>query len=307
MNKSAQREQALQLRNSGYTYQAIQSRLHVAKSTVWRWLKAAGYAETQAQRYTRLKRQAQERAAVVNRQRRIDRTNRLIEQARKAVGALTARDLWLLGTALYWAEGAKQKPHNISQQTRISNSDPSMILLIIRWLRDCCAITADRVSVELYIHESANIVAALQFWSRTLQIPSTRIPVRLKRHRLSSSRRNTGANYVGLVRVSVARSADLNRTITGWIEGICMILGESIGESAKGKPGDFGSPYPGSSPGSPVFQAGADGSSVAADAEMFFPRRSVLEALKRLESHRQFAGLYSAAHRVIRRESRIDP
>ena len=243
------RASALQRRHEGFGYGEILKEVGVAKSTLWRWLKAAGMVETQPQRLTELKRLAQHKAALLARARRLQRTHETIEQAKREIRPLSKGELLLVGAALYWAEGTKQKPHNVSQRVTFSNSDPAMVRLFLRWLREVCDVSLDRLTFELCIHESANHVdVAQRFWASALQLPAERFKVRFKRHNVSPHRRNIGEGYVGLMRITVKQSAQLNRRIAGWIEGLRQLSGES----AKGKPGDFGSSYPGSSPGSPA-------------------------------------------------------
>jgi hypothetical protein len=112
--KRHERIEALRLRRAGASYQAILSELGVARSTLWRWLKAEGLVETQPQRLTEARRQAQRKAATVNHERRLQRTQAIVEQAKRDIPSLSGRELFLIGVALYWAEGTKQKPHNIS-------------------------------------------------------------------------------------------------------------------------------------------------------------------------------------------------
>ena len=250
MKRSEQRD-ALSLRRRGVSYGDIRARLGIAKSTLWRWLKADGLVETQSQRLTELKRQAQRKGAATVKAQCLSRTRAVKAQGRREFGSFSQRDLFVIGTALYWAEGTKQKPHNIAQRVVFTNSDPAMLRLFLQWLRDICHVPNDLLTFELYIHTSGDNEAAKRFWSATLRVPSERFRIRLKRHQRSSSRRNVGERYVGLVRITVQRSAQLNRRIAGWIEGLCQFTGES----ANGKPPDFGSGYPGSIPGSPAIQS----------------------------------------------------
>ena len=251
--KRSERTDAIQLRRDGATYETIQRRLGVAKSTVWRWCRAEGLVEQELQRLTELKRFAQRKGAAAVQAKYLAATRYVMQQAEQSVGRLSRRDLWLIGAALYWAEGTKQKPHNISQRVTFTNSDPAMLHLFLAWLRDICQISEERLVFELVIHESGNAESAKLFWSSTLRIPVTRFQVRLKRHALSLRRRRNTAGYAGLIRIIVRQSAQLNRQIAGWVQG--------IGESANGKPSDFGSEYPGSIPGSPAIVCPDNGES----------------------------------------------
>ena len=248
MTEQAKRAGAIQPRQNGATNQEILQQLGMAKSTLWRWLKSEGFVETQPQKLTALKRMAQQKAVVAVRAGRLRRTRAAMEQGQREIGGLSQRDLWVLGVALYWAEGTKQKPHNIAQRVVLTNSDPEMVKLFVQWLRDICGIPREQLNFELCIHKSGNIVAAQHFWASALQVPAEQFRIRLKQHTVAPHRRNTADGYVGLVRVTVRRSVVLNRRIAGWIQGLC----QSVGESANGKPSDFGSEYPGSIPGSPA-------------------------------------------------------
>lgn len=50
------------------------------------------------------------------------------------MGALTHRELFLIGVALYWSEGAKSKPWNRSHVLSFCNSDTTMICVYLAWL-----------------------------------------------------------------------------------------------------------------------------------------------------------------------------
>ncbi len=250
--RRSDRVEAIRLRQHGATYQDILKHVGVAKSTLWRWFKAEGFVETRPQRLTELKRQAQRRGAIVVRERRVQRTQAIIEQAKREVGTLTERDLFMLGIAFYWAEGSKQKPHNVSASVIFSNSDPRAIKIFLTWLQASCLISLNDVTFEIYLHETADARKAQSFWAEQLNLSlRTFQTIRWKRHAIRSRRKNIGDAYHGLVRVRVHRSANLNRRIAGWIEGIC----QRVGESANGKPSGFGPEYPGSIPGSPANSA----------------------------------------------------
>ena len=94
-----------------------------------------------------------------------------------------------------------------------------MIKLFLLWLKKICRIKAEELVYELLIHESGNIDKAKNFWSKIMEIDPNQINVYLKKHKVTR-RHNIGNKYVGLVKVSVRKSTDLNRRIDGWIESI---------------------------------------------------------------------------------------
>jgi len=244
---------AIELRRSGATYQAIRGRFGIAKSTVWRWLKAEGLVDGQSQQYTERRLLAQKKAAETVRRIRVERTAKILAQARAEVGALSRRDLWLIGTGLYWAEGAKQKDRNgaVSEQVVFSNTDPRMHRLFVRFLKQCCGIEESALTFRVYLHETAEAGKARTYWSEQLGIKRIEIaPITWKRHKPTVFRSNIGERYHGLLRIVVRGSTDLNRRIAGWIEGLC-----TDGEWCNGSTGPFGGPRPGPSPGSPAIVA----------------------------------------------------
>lgn len=122
---------------------------------------------------------------------------------------------------MYWAEGSKEKDNGTKSGVIFSNSDPGMILLFVRWLRDVLMVSDRDLIYELYIHEAADVKSAQTYWSQILSIPVATLRTYFKRNKEKIGRKNIGKEYYGLVRVRVRRSTNLNRKISGWTQGIC--------------------------------------------------------------------------------------
>lgn len=82
------------------------------------------------------------------------------------VGPIDPRDLLIAGTALYAGEGSKT-----DGSVKFANSDPRMIMLFMRWLRECFDIDEGRLRFRLYLHQGLDLDAAHSFWSATTRIP----------------------------------------------------------------------------------------------------------------------------------------
>ena len=247
--KRSERVKALALRQRGVTYRSIMEHLAISKSTLWKWLKAEGLVETHPQRLTELKRLAQQKGAALVKARRLERTKRILESAKADIGTLSQRDLWLVGAALYWAEGSKQKATNVSGGVVFSNSDSLAIRLFVDWLNRICHVSSEQLIFDIYLHETADAESARAFWVSQLGLSATTaINLYWKRHSLRTSRHNTGDSYHGLMRVKVRRSTALNRTIAGWVQGI----GDGLGSGATVAHLALDQKIPGSIPGSPV-------------------------------------------------------
>lgn len=77
-----------------------------------------------------------------NHERRIQQIAHIQDAAKQEAKVLLKRGeaLWLIGTALYWAEGSKVKEWNKSEPVSLTNMDPNMIVLIRRWLERYCSV-----------------------------------------------------------------------------------------------------------------------------------------------------------------------
>ena len=223
MTNISLRQKAQDLRKLGKTYSEILMEIPVAKSTLSLWLREVGLSKLQKQRITTKRIQAQRKGADAQRNKRIKKEVNLIKHAQDEIGKISNRELWLIGTALYWAEGSKGKEYRPSSRTSFSNSDPIMISLFIKWLKECIGLKNDQISFDLYIHESHkdNVSMILDKWSEIIHMPRVLFKhTYFKKNKINTKRRNTGALYIGLLRVNIKASSDLNRTISGWIKGI---------------------------------------------------------------------------------------
>jgi len=219
--KLKEREKAIKLRKRGLSYSEILKQVPVAKSTLSLWLRNVGLTKKQRQRLTEKKILSQQKGARAKREQRIRLTKEIKRKAIKEVGEIDKKALWLIGTMLYWAEGAKQKENNPSQKVKFSNSDPLMIKVFLKWLQEICKIPLKDLNFEIYIHNTADIEGAKKYWPDILNIPKEKFQkIRLKKHKIKTIRRNIEENYHGLLNVTVKRSTNLNRKISGWIEGI---------------------------------------------------------------------------------------
>jgi len=195
----------------------------VAKSSLSLWLKSVGLSKSQKQRLTDKKLASARRGALKKKEDRILRTKIIKDNAEKEVLKLTEREIWLIGVALYWAEGAKEKEWYPGSRAQLSNSDQNMIRFFMFWLTKICNISKDRINPDIYIHEShrKRISAVIKFWSQETSISVDRFRhIYFKKNKINTKRKNIGYNYYGVLRLTVSASSELNRKISGWTNGI---------------------------------------------------------------------------------------
>ena len=212
------KEKAIKLRRNGYSYSEILKEVPIAKSTLSLWLRSVNLAKKQKQKITQKRIAGALKGAQARKNQKIATTKKIKDKAKKEIKNINKKDLWLIGIALYWAEGAKE--HQTGTGISFSNSDDRMILLFLKWLKDIFKIKHSELIYELYIHETANIKQSQIYWSKKLSITINQLRVYLKKNKIKTIRNNIGNDYHGLVRIKVKKSSNLNRKITGWIEGI---------------------------------------------------------------------------------------
>lgn len=217
--KIKEKEKAIKLRKKGLSYNEIRKKVAVSKSSLSLWLRSVNLTKRQMQRFTEKKRRAQEKARKKVKELRIKKTKKIINKARKEIGKIVTKDLKIIGTILYWAEGCKQKENNISQSVQIGNSDPIMIILLIDWLIKCCNVKKNELQFRILIHETANIKKEENYWKSLIGCNYYFLKPLIKKHEVRTNRK-INKNYHGLLEIRVRKSTDLNRKITGWVKGI---------------------------------------------------------------------------------------
>jgi len=80
---------------------------------------------------------------------------------------LTDRDLFIAGVALYIGEGDKT-----GSDLTMTNSDPRVLNLWVRFLKQVCNVLPERLKVHIDYYEDLDYPALAEYWSQTLGIPS---------------------------------------------------------------------------------------------------------------------------------------
>lgn len=216
------KEEAINLRKGGASYSEILKKVPVAKSTLSLWLRSVGLSKESKQRLTDKKIAAIQRGAMARHQQRLNLLKKIHEETKKDVGNLNNHNLWLSGVMLYWAEGTKEKEHAVGTGVAFNNSDPRMIKLFLKWLKECIGIPDESIKFEIYLHATTNPEKALDFWSKIVNCNKNKIRVYFKKHNIKkTNRKNVGDSYNGLLRVGVRKSSILNRKISAWVNHIC--------------------------------------------------------------------------------------
>jgi hypothetical protein len=215
--------QARQLRLRGMNYLEIAASLGVSKSSVSLWVRdlptPAGLSSQE-----RRKRSVEgfHRYWATEGPAREARRAAVSASAAAGIGEMTDREILIAGAVAYWCEGTKNKPHRRADRVVFINSDAALIGFFLRFL-DTADVTREALVFRVYIHETADVQAAQQFWlDVTGAHPSQFRRPALKRHNPSTVRRNVGVGYHGCLRIDVRRSSNLYRQIEGWAAAVMV-------------------------------------------------------------------------------------
>lgn len=148
---------------------------------------------------------------------RMEKIAKLAYEGEKEVGLLSKRELFLVGIALYWAEGYKK-----DSQAGLGSSDPGMILLFIKWLKTCFGYSDTDLLVRVTVNEAHEyrIKEITKFWSKLLQIDENQFKKPFYQHVKWKKVYENPEEYFGVLRVRVRKSSDFLRKIRGYIQGL---------------------------------------------------------------------------------------
>ena len=220
---NATKERTIAMRREGKTYSEILAVIPVAKSTLSLWLREVGLSTPQQQAISEKRVEAQKKAARARHDMAVEKRQSIYHASREQIGNLTDREVWLLATMAYWAEGAKEKKHKTSSGVEFSNMDPRMIRVFVYWLIHIQQVPIKDITFEIYIHENNRhrVEIVQKYWSIELALSLEKLSVvRFKTHKINTNRKNIGNLYYGLIRVRVVASSTLVRQLEGWAQGV---------------------------------------------------------------------------------------
>jgi hypothetical protein len=161
MTKVSTKEQAVILREAGYSYNLIAEKLSVSKSTLSVWLAQIPYTPNE----TVKGRIGNARAAVTKAKhdQKLASYELAYTLAREDVGKMEKRDLFMLGLAIYIGEGQK------NDTVGIINSDSRIIALGMGWLQKCYGVPTENFTLAIHLYSDNNRAASLPYRSQKKQ------------------------------------------------------------------------------------------------------------------------------------------
>jgi len=128
------------------------------------------------------------------------------------------RELFVAGVMLYWAEGSKWSGEKIVD---FANSDPSMIKIFLKFLRDICGISENKLRMYIYCHDSLSKKQLIKYWSSLTNVPMNQFTEPYVKKGLSKGGGNKMKN--GLVHIRYGDKKLLN-LMRFWIKDLSTKL-----------------------------------------------------------------------------------
>lgn len=173
------RDAAFKLRLSGHSYNEIRVALNVPKATLSGWFKHVVLSDTARMRLaararlgsvTLIKRNKMQTHTAEQRAREIHAS------AKVQIPTLTKRDLLIIGTVLYWAEGYKRLhirdgKERMSHSISFVNSDSTMIKAFLRFLLEVLKVSINQIHLTMRLYPHIDEENARMFWMSTTKLP----------------------------------------------------------------------------------------------------------------------------------------
>ncbi len=210
---------ATKLRDEGYSYSFISQKTGVSKSTLSNWFRDRPFVPN-AETLERTK-AGQLKYGMVKKQSRKREIERLLASGYYEVGKLSKRDLWMVGMGLWLGEGSKTV-----EQIRLANSDPEVIKLWLRWLREVCNLNDENITVRMHLYKDSNHEVCASYWQTVTQLSACSFRKTQVDRRTSKMANKKGKLPYGTLHVSVVaarhpeRGVRLYRRMKGWLSAI---------------------------------------------------------------------------------------
>lgn len=221
MAKSDERLKAENLRRKGWSINRIATFLGVSKSSASGWCKNIALTKSQKARLIQNTIKAGHRGRMIgaekNKQKKIDTIQSYQEMAHKFLTSISKRDLILVATALYWAEGAKT-----DGRFMFINSDPMMILVMYAFIIQILKVNKKNLRPTIQINKihEKRIKEVHLYWAKLLGIPIQQFS---KPYYINSIPKKIYANYnqyYGILRLRVLKGTNFQYRVLGLIDAI---------------------------------------------------------------------------------------
>lgn len=215
---------AQELRREGYSISEIAQKLGMHKSgSISKWCCDIVLTPEQIERLAEKQKSGSYKGRMKFLERlrktRIEEVAKLRKEGLNEIGKLNKRDLLIGGIAMYWSEGYT---YSGGEQVGFTNSDPRMILYMLKWFKEICQVPDNRFSLQVKINKihKDRVQKVENYWSQLIGIPlnqfNTTVLIKSKSKKIYPNHNN----HYGTLRITIRQGTQLRRKIHGWIEGL---------------------------------------------------------------------------------------
>jgi hypothetical protein len=178
MSKPEKRDEVRKLRKQGWQLTDIAAELDISYNMVRQWCRDIELSDAQLEK---MKEEDPKLAAQQKGAQKIKRDALEQRLAYQDAGREQTHEgslLHLIGCMLYWGEGAKHR-----QQLRFINTDPNMLKLFVKFLRQELQVPDEKISLRVLTHtENQDEWIHIQaYWVDFLELPKeTKVGIQLK-------------------------------------------------------------------------------------------------------------------------------
>ena len=194
--KALEKQKVIEFRKAGMTLGEIQKLVPVSKSTISLWMQGIKLSPVQAYRISQKITEGQAKSRAVLYAKALLRQKQVEDFAINSLKnfKINQQIKLLLCACLYECEGRKRKTGAMS----FTNSDPHMIKIFLKLLRESFALDEKKLRVCVHLHDYHNTSNQLKFWSSITEIPSTQF---IKPYMKKSSHIYRKEGYEGCINI----------------------------------------------------------------------------------------------------------
>ncbi len=233
INMRNDKESAIKMRLQGKSYGEIRKKFGIPKSTLSVWLgdvvlskkaRAKIRQRTQAKGFRALIRRNKNQTVEAKR-----RVKQLRLAGKKAVGKVSLRDIFIIGSVLYWAEGYKRPVRRKGREVThhvvsLTNSDPVLVKTFLRYLHQWCKVPKKKIKASVRVFPRQSMKKLQYYWERQTGLGRKNFFAPLRTISIFSRRKRQFDHLPhGVIQIRVANTA-LFHTIMGYIAGIKKLV-----------------------------------------------------------------------------------
>ena len=218
------KNKAVDLRKKGESYNNIRRILDIkSKGTLSHWFKDIKLSKESLKLLEKNNKIAHEKGLfTANKNRKIkikDENEKAYIEGQNYIQSISKKELLLIGAVLYWGEGTKSEKGSVSLV--LSNSDPLMISIYMKFVREILKVPEERIRAGIHIYPSTPVDEAKKFWSETTKLPENRFYIITQISRASQNKRPFNMLPYGTIAIKVNNRQQFYK-VKGMIRGIVL-------------------------------------------------------------------------------------